>query len=121
MVIPLRNAHDAHMDHTPSTDTTIDILLHPSGLRMPPLLHKKSVKLLRKVCLDKKITQQTKERKSGKKTKTRVETKYSLRGSLEAYGFRARLPKKRNLVSTTTLEAEEKLSEYSGTYISTVP
>ncbi len=88
---------------------------------MPPLLHKKSVKLMRKVCLDKKIKNQTKERKSGKENKARVETKYPLRGSLEAYGFRARLPKKSNLVSTSTLEAEEESSEYSGTYISTVP
>jgi hypothetical protein len=121
MVVPLRNAHFAHMDHTHPTDATIDILMHPSGLRMPPLLHKKSVKLMRKVCLDKKIKNQTKERKSGKENKVREEIKYPLQGSLEAYGFRARLPKKSNLVSTSTLEAEEESSEYSGTYISTVP
>jgi hypothetical protein len=34
-VIPPRNAHIAHMDPTPSAEVNNDILLHPSGLRIP--------------------------------------------------------------------------------------
>ena len=85
------------------------------------MLQKKSVKLTRKVYLAKMIKSQTKDRKSGNKNKARVETEYPLRGRLEAYGFRASFPKKNNLVLMSTLEAEVELSDYSGTYISTVP
>jgi hypothetical protein len=79
------------------------------------------VKLTRKVYLAKKIKSQTKDRKLGNKNKARVETEYPFWGRLEAYGFRASFPKKSNLVLTSTLEAEVELSDYSGTYISTVP
>jgi hypothetical protein len=40
---------------------------------------------------------------------------------LESHGFRVSVPKVGNLVQVSTLTVETELSEYSGTYVSTVP
>jgi hypothetical protein len=92
MVIPQVNNRIAHYDNIPSANEKNDILWHPSGLKMPSLLHRKSMKLTRKVYLDKATKNKTKDRKSGRKNKDKVEAKYPLRGCLEAYGFKMSFP-----------------------------
>jgi hypothetical protein len=120
-VIPQRNNRIAHTDNIPSAKGNNDILLHPSGLKMPSLLHRKSLKLSRKVYLAKAAKNQTNDMKSGKKNKGKGEAKYPLQCCLEAYGFKTRFPEKNNLVLQSIVEAEVESNEYSGTFISTVP
>lgn len=43
------------------------------------------------------------------------------RSCLESFGFNVRTPKAGNLLQTSTLIAEAKLCDHSGTYVSTVP
>jgi hypothetical protein len=43
------------------------------------------------------------------------------RGQLEAFGFKVRGPKSGQLIQELTRRAEENKSDYSGTYVSTVP
>ncbi len=62
------------------------------------------------------IGRKSQDTRSGKENK---KTGIS-RGCLESYGFRARAPKV-NTVQVSTLEAEVEPSDYSGTYVSTVP
>jgi hypothetical protein len=127
-VIPKRTNGITHTDNKTSTNDNKtstngnnDILLHPSGLKMQSLLHKKSLKLTRKVHPAKAAKTQTNDKKSGRRNKGKVETKYPLQGCLEAYGFKMRLPRKNNLVLQSIVEAEVESNEYSGTFISTVP
>ena len=88
---------------------------------MPNSLRRRLSKIKGKEKLNKKTGGSHKGRKS-KDTRSGKENKETgiSRGCLEFYGFRARGPKG-NTVQVSTLEAEVELSDYSGTYVSTVP
>lgn len=98
-----------------------DILLYPSGLRMPTKLQKKSKRLPQKVNPGKKPMTYRNKNTSRKGKKAMGEVAGPTRGSLEAYGFKVRFPKGTNLVQISTLNAEAELSDFSGIYVLTVP
>jgi hypothetical protein len=106
---------------TSPSKTNNDILQHPSGLRLPNSLRKRLSKLTSNEKSTKKTGRCHKGRKSNNVRNRKEERRTGpVRGCLESYGFRARIPKA-NLVEVSTLEAEAELSDYSGTYVSTVP
>jgi hypothetical protein len=88
---------------------------------MPTLLRRRLSKIKGKEKLNKKTDGRHKGRKS-QDTRSGKENKKTgiSRGCFESYGFRARALKE-NTVQVSTLEAEVELSDYSGTYVSTVP
>jgi hypothetical protein len=109
------------METTSPSKPKNDILQHPSGLRLPNSLRRKLSKLTRTGNSTKKGGRYHKGKKSHNVRNKKEERRTGLvRGCLESYGFRARIPKA-NLVEVSTLEAEAELSDYSGTYVSTVP
>ncbi len=103
----------------PDSSQDGDLLLHSSGLTIaiPTLRGRKGSR-------NPKNLLKTRGRKTSVTVPRLQKVKTALiynKGTLEAFGFIANGPRNGFLVQASTREAEAKLSEFSGTFVSTVP